>query len=321
MRNVGIVGGGDVNLLVTEINTDLIKRPIKPSNVISQLAWMRPGGMVGQRSIFPVKMFGNRSQKRGVYEEIKGTLPETANFSVECDLWAPEAELIPALTRACDLYGVVKDGLTEILAQAEIELERQFAETISNGLTEIVDYDGKTYFATDHECNPNRPGLKAFSNYKAGRALDHDGIVDTFDDHDQMPGPDGNLLSMPGDYIVFVSTKNQEKRAKDLLSARLVTNKAGTATQENTMQGEASVLRVPPLRAYSSGKLWGICKIASAQHRPFVFQQPIPLQAYVEGVAINEHIQATFSVGKQGVKDAHGMGYLWPQLCILCVEP
>lgn len=322
MRNNGLTGINDVDLLLTQVNADLIQRPIAPGASYNQLAWCRKGGTIGQRSVFPVPFFGNKSKKRSIFEEIPGTKAEVAQFSVQSDMWGPDAEIIPALTRACDIYGLVENNLPTILAQAGIELDRQMAELIGLGVSTIVDYDGKNYFATDHLCNPNRPSLKTFSNYKTNRACNAAGITATLEDLAIMPGPDGNLLSMPGKLVIFTSTEAQYITAADLMNGTLIANAAGTATQSNVgLRGRADVINLPALREYGSAKYWGIAKIVTDKHRPFVMDQPIPLQAYIEGLGINEHTQATYSIAKQGVQDAHGFGYLWPQLCVLCVEP
>ena len=38
------------------------------------------------------------------------------------------------------------------------------------------------------------------------------------------------------------------------------------------------------------------------------------------GLAVDETLQVTRSVGKQGWKSVHGFGYGWPHLAVLCVE-
>lgn len=321
MRNSGLTGISEVDLLLTEINTDLAQRPIAPNAAHSRLAWCRKEGKVGQRTIFQLPWFGNAWQKKSIYEQTKGTKPAMVSFDVESDMWGPDGELIPALTRACDIYGIVENNIPTMLAQGAVELDRQFGQLIADGVTTKTLYDGKNFFATDHEANPNKPGMKTFSNYKVGRALDDAGIVATIEDLEDMPGPDGNLLEMPGDLVIFCSTGAQRRTAKTLMNAGLIPSSVGTATQSNVMQGDADVMRLKSLKSKGSGKYWGIAKICTDKHRPFVFDNPIPMFAYVTGLSINDQLNVTMDASIQGVKGAHGFGYLWPQLCVLCVEP
>jgi len=322
LRNPGINGLNNIDLLLSGVNADLLQWPVTPTTFISDLCWVRPGGAPqGIKTLFPVRFPGNRWQKRATYEEVKASTPEFAIFSVTTALWAPDAEIIPALTSVSDLYGLVKDGSAALIAEGDIELERQLAELIANGVTETTEYDNLSFFNTAHECNPTRKGLKTFSNYKKNRTLNRQGILDTLGDLKSMPGPSGNLLSMPGEFVIFCSTAAQYDIARLYATAKLVPSTTGTASQENVWAGEFQAIHMQNLADYGSGKYWGIAKVANAQHRPFVFANPQPKQIAIEGVSLNEHTQTTFNVSKIKIQDVHGFGYLWPQLVVLCVEP
>jgi hypothetical protein len=97
----GIIGLGDVDQLLTEINTELAVRPLLPTTVAGQVCWVRNGSegvaSIGKTSVFPVPFFGNRAKPRSIYEEIPGTLPEFAKFSVSHQEWASRRRADPAL--------------------------------------------------------------------------------------------------------------------------------------------------------------------------------------------------------------------------------
>lgn len=323
MLNNALTGLGDVDTLVTEVNTELKNRPIAQENIANQLCWIRLGGSsgkIGQTTIFPVQFFGNRSKVRSVYEEIGGTTPEVAKFSVEVQLHAPDGYLLPQMTMATDIYGIVEGNVTDLRASAQAELERQLAELIGTGASTTTVYDGKNFFATDHEANPTKPGLKTFSNYKTSFDLNYANVSTALDLLDAVPGPDGNLLSMPGRNVIFVSTGAQESAARLLMNGDFIPSTAGTATQSNPLKGRADVVKIVQLRDYGSAKYWGVARIAGDKHRPFTLSMPVPPQMYVSGLAIDESLQVTRSVGKMGWKSVHGFGYGWPHLAVLCVE-
>lgn len=322
----GIIGLGDVDQLLTEINNELSVRPLMPTTVAGQVCWVRNGSegvaSIGKTSVFPVPFFGNRAKPRSIYEEIPGTLPEFAKFSVSHQEWAPDAELIPRYTQLVDLYGIVKDNSSTIIAQSQVEMESQLADLIGLGASTAVAYENyaKNFFATDHEANPNRPGLATFSNYKTGFDLNYTNLSTALDLLDAAPGPDGNPLSMPGKKLVIVSTGRQESEARKLLNGDFIGNIAGTATESNPLKGRADVLKLTRMRQYNGGKFWCVVLVADAKHRPFMLSQVLPPQLYIDGVDINSHSQALRSVARQGWKSVHGFGYLWPQLAVGCVE-
>lgn len=327
MAGDGIIGLGDVNQLLLEINTELATRPLMPSTVAGQVCWVRNGNAdgvksIGKTTVFPLPFFGNRAKVRSIYEELPGTLPEFAKFSVEHQEWAPDAEIIPRYTQLVDLYGIVKDNSQPILAQSQIEMEVQLADLIGLGASTPVAYEnfGKNFFATDHEANPNRPGLATFSNYKTGFNLDYTNLSTALDLLDAAPGPDGNPLSMPGRNIVIVSTGAQESEARKLLNGDFIASKAGTATESNPLKGRADVLKLTSLRKYNSGKMWIVLRVADAKHRPFIMSQVLPPQLYISGVEVDSHSQALRSAARQGWKSVHAFGYGWPQLAVGCVE-
>lgn len=322
----GIIGLGDVDQLLTEINTELSQRPLMSTTVAGQICWVRNGSegvaSIGKTSIFPIPLFGNRAKQRNIFEEIPGTLPEFAKFSVEHQEWAPDAELISRYTRLVDLYGIVKDNSSTIITQSQVEMESQLADLLGLGASTAVAYENftKNFFATNHEANPNRPGLATFSNYKTGFDLDYTNLSTALDLLDAAPGPDGNPLSMPGNKFVIVSTGSQESRARTLLNGDFIPNQAGTATQSNPLKGRAEVLKLTQLRKYNSGKFWAVVLVADAKHRPFMLSQVLPPQLYISDVDINSTTQALRGVARQGWKSVHGFGYLWPQLAVGCVE-
>ena len=323
MLNNALTGLGDVDTIVTEVNTELKNRPIAQDNIANQLCWVRMGGSsgkIGQTTTFPVQFFGNKSKVRSVYEEIGGTTPEVAKFSVEVQLHAPDGYLLPQMTLATDIYGIVEGNVTDLRASAQAELERQLAELIGTGASTVTVYDNKNFFATDHEANPTKPGLKTFSNYKTSFDLNYANVSTALDLLDAMPGPDGNLLSMPGRNVIFVSTGAQESAARLLMNGDMIPNAAGTASQSNPLKGRADVVKIVQLRDYGSAKYWGVARVAGDRHRPFTLSMPVPPQMYVSGLAIDESLQVTRSVGKQGWKSVHGFGYGWPHLAVLCVE-
>jgi hypothetical protein len=320
----GLIGLGDVDQLLTEINTELSQRPINPSTVAAQICWDRPAqggvGAIGKRTIYTVPFFGNKAKIRSIYEELPGTLPAIAKFASEVQEWAPDAELVPRYTQVVDLYGVVKDNASTILQMSAAEMETQLADLIGLGASTIVDYDGKNFFSATHEANPNQPGLAIFSNYKTAFDLNYTNVNTAIDLLDAVPGPDGNPLSMPGKNILIVSTGTQEGTALTLANGEFIPSPAGTATQSNSLKGRFDVLKLTSLRRYNSGKFWCVVRIADAKHRPFSFSKAMPPTMYMEGLSIDEHSQTTRSVARQGWRSVHGFGYLWPQLVVGCVE-
>jgi hypothetical protein len=322
----GIIGLGDVDQLLTEINTELTVRPLMATTIAGQICWVRNGkegpASIGKTSVFPIPFFGNRAKPRSIFEEIPGTLPEFAKFSVEHQEWAPNAELIPRYTQLVDLYGIVKDNSSTIIAQSQIEMETQLADLLGLGASTPVAYESytKNFFATDHEANPNRPGLATFSNYKTGFDLDYTNLSTALDLLDAVPGPDGNPLSMPGKKLVITSTGAQESRARTLLNGDFIPSEAGTATQSNPLKGRADVLKLTQMRKYNSGKFWAVVLVADDKHRPFMLSQVLPPQLYITDVDVNSTTQALRGVARQGWKSVHGFGYLWPQLAVGCVE-
>ena len=57
----GIIGLGDVDQLLTEINNELSVRPLMPTTVAGQVCWVRNGSegvaSIGKTSVFPVPFF------------------------------------------------------------------------------------------------------------------------------------------------------------------------------------------------------------------------------------------------------------------------
>lgn len=319
----GVIGLGDVNQLLTEINSELSQRPLLPTTVAAQVCWQRTGqgtGLIGKTTKFTVPFFGNRAKVRSIFEEVPGTQPELARFEVEHQEWAPDAEIIPRYTQLVDLHGIIRDNAPSIMMQAQIEMETQLADLLGKGASTTVPYDNKAFFATDHEANPNRPGLATFSNYKTSFDLDYTNLSVALDLLDAAPGPDGNPLSMPGKNIVIVSTGAQESKGRKLLNGDIIASPAGTASESNPLKGRADLLKLTQLRAYNSGKFWCVVRIADAKHRPFIFSQVQSPLMYLEGVDINAHSQALRSIARQGWRSVHGFGYLWPQLAVGCVE-
>ena len=296
------------------------------TTIAGQICWVRNGkegpASIGKTSVFPIPFFGNRAKPRSIFEEIPGTLPEFAKFSVEHQEWAPNAELIPRYTQLVDLYGIVKDNSSTIIAQSQIEMETQLADLLGLGASTPVAYESytKNFFATDHEANPNRPGLATFSNYKTGFDLDYTNLSTALDLLDAVPGPDGNPLSMPGKKLVIVSTGAQESRARTLLNGDFIPSEAGTATQSNPLKGRADVLKLTQMRKYNSGKFWAVVpwptpSTARSCCRRFClrsFTSPMSMST-----ARPRRCAASLV---RGWKSIHGFGYLWPQLAVGCVE-
>jgi len=325
MENVGVLGlGSNVEQLFTEINTELAQRPMNPSTVAAQISWQRKaaGGaaIIGKKTIYEVPFFGNRAKVRSIFEEVKGTLPTVAQFLSRVQEWAPDAELIPRYTQITDIYGILRDNIPTILQQASVEMESQLADLIGLGTSTSTPYDNKNFFATDHECNPTKPGLQTFSNYKTGFNLNYDNVNTALDLLDAVPGPDGQPFSMPGENILIVSTGTQEGAALTLANEQYIPNSAGTATTGNSLKGRFKVLKLVQLRNYNSGKFWCAVRIGSDKHRPFSNSQALPPQMYLDGVDIDSHSQALRSVARQGWKSVHGFDYLWPHLAVGCVE-
>ena len=135
--NTGIIGLGDVDQLLQEVNSELSQRSIMPTTVAAQICWERAasGGTatIGKTTIFTVPFFANRAKVRSIYEEIQGTIPTVAKFSSHVDEWAPDAELIPKYTQLTDIYGVVRDNAQIILAMSAVEMETQLADLIGLG--------------------------------------------------------------------------------------------------------------------------------------------------------------------------------------------
>ena len=107
---------GDPAQLLTEINTALSPRPISPSTVLSQVAWVRSGapGAIGQTVVYPVPFIGNKWEVQSLYEEVGGTLPEQVRFSHTIQMWGPKPVLIPMLTKVTDIYGILTDSAQRI---------------------------------------------------------------------------------------------------------------------------------------------------------------------------------------------------------------
>lgn len=328
MANEKIIVSGDPAQLLTEINTELADRPINPATVAAQLCWMRGGSIktIGQKVVYVLPFPGGKWEVQSTYEEVGGVLPEFVKFSQTLQVWGPKPILIPKLTEVCDLYGIIEENSQPLIADAQIEFDRQLSELIGTGQTVVTEYDGKPYFAANHEANPNRPGLAQFSNLRTGFNCNSTNIAIALDDLDAVPGPTGGLFAMPGENIVFVSTGAQEKVALEALNGQITATKvapgdtAGVSVSNAGLLGRARVVKLTQLRNYGSGKLWGVARVATAKHRPFVLSMAMPPQMYHEGLSIDEHLQTTRNVSKHGIKSIHGLGYLWPQLCELCVE-
>ena len=131
-----------------------------PTTVAGQVCWVRNGSegvaSIGKTSVFPVPFFGNRAKPRSIYEEIPGTLPEFAKFSVSHQEWAPDAELIPRYTQLVDLYGIVKDNSSTIIAQSQVEMESQLADLIGLGASTAVAYENYTRTSSPPTTKPTR---------------------------------------------------------------------------------------------------------------------------------------------------------------------
>lgn len=324
--NEGILVSGDPAQLLTEINTELSQRPISPSTVLSQVAWLRGSGgdKIGQTVVYTVPFISNKWKVQSLYEEVGGTLPEQVKFSHTIQLWGPEPVLIPKLTELTDIYGILTDSAQPLIADAQIEMERQLAELIGNGTSGTTSYDNKPFFAADKEASPNRPG-NTFSNYRTGFNCNAANIATVLDDLDSRPGPSGGLFGAMGQDYIIVSTGAQEKAALEAVNgtitdARRSGDTAGVGVSNAGLYGRAKVLKLTQLRSYGSGKLWCAIRVVNQKHRPFVCAMAMAPSVYLEGVDLSDHNQVTRNVGKTGIKAAFGFGYLWPQLAGLCVE-
>lgn len=325
--NEGILVSGDPAQLLTEINTELSQRPISPSTVLSQVAWVRGSGgdKIGQTVIYTVPFISNKWEVQSLYEEVGGTLPEQVKFSHTIQMWGPKPVLIPKLTQLTDIYGILENQAQPLIADAQIEMERQLAELIGNGTSGTTPYDGKAFFATNKEASPNRPG-NTFSNYRTSFDCNAANIATVLDDLDARPGPTGGLFGAVGQDYIIVSTGAQEKAALEALNGQISAVKvasgdtAGVGVSNAGLYGRARVLKLTQLRSYGSGKLWCAVRVCNQMHRPFVFAMAMAPSVYLEGVDLSDHSQVTRNVGKTGIKSAHGLGYLWPQLAGLCVE-
>jgi hypothetical protein len=319
---------GDPAQLLTEINTTLSRRPISPSTVLSQVAWVRSaaGSPIGQTVVYPVPFIGNKWKVQSLYEEVGGTLPEQVKFQHTIQMWGPDPVLIPKLTQLTDIYGILEDSAQPLIADAQIELERQLAELIGTGNTGTTVYDGKAFFATNKEANPNRPGLATFSNYRTSFDCNAANIATVLDDLDARPGPTGGLFGAAGQDYIIVSTGAQEKVAREALNGQISAVKvasgdtAGVGVSNAGLYGRAKVLKLTQLRNYGSGKLWCAVRVVNEMHRPFACAMAMAPTVYLEGINLSDHSQVTRNVGKTGIKSAHGLGYLWPQLAGLCAE-
>ena len=141
-------------------------------------------------SRFP--FFANRAKVRSIYEDFRGLFPLLLSLARMWTSGLPMRELIPKYTQLTDIYGVVRDNAQIILAMSAVEMETQLADLIGLGASTVVDYDNKNFFAVDHECNPNQPGLQTFSNYKTSFDLNYANVNTALDLLDAVPGPDGN---------------------------------------------------------------------------------------------------------------------------------
>jgi hypothetical protein len=327
----GYLSYQSIAALQTEIDTSLTQRPVSPSTVISALAWMRrANGVAGVESRFVLPTWGNRAEKRNPYENIPFTKPESVSFSVVHDEYIPPGELIARSTQLTDLYGIFQENLPMIVAQAQLEYDALLADVLADGHTTTTVYDDKPFFtyaagSGSHQANPNRVGLATFDNFNPSAALNRTNIVAGLQALATVPGFNGLPMSMPGQIVIVVSSKDQELRARTELNATLVASAAGTASQGNQMplvSGPADVLFLPTLAAKDGGKAWYMFKIVNEKHRPICLSIIEPWQTYVEGLGDpTAHSRVTRNVIQYGVRGTHGCGYLYPHLAYKFIEP
>lgn len=324
-----------IDALRQEVNTQLMQRPVARGTVAQQLCWLRTN-FAGGETIFPVSFWSQVAKKRSPFEEVQHVPPELVNFFCSLFEWAPDGQIIPRGTQLADLYGLFENQLPQIVIQAQNEYEFHLAELLGFGQSAVLGplgiggglttYDGLVHYSTTKLVNPNRPGLGVFANFDGALTLNRAGLVSAFNFLDQVKGPDGRVLRMPGELVVVVSNEDQYDRAAAELFTKIRAIPVGAVAAgsiDNTpnVQGRAGLLKLPDLQDYDGGKGWYVAKIVSAEHRPFVLNLKEAPATYIEGLSANDHSRVTRNLIRYGWRGFWGMGYLWPQLSFKAIEP
>ncbi len=315
-----------VDALVQRVNTELNNRPIAPTMITAEIAWMRDSAQkAGLEDVFAEEMFGDAVEERSPFEELAATEPELAIFSVVHKEWAPRAKVIARGTQVSDVYGILDGAAEKYLELGQTTYDQHLAYFLGNGQNITTRYDGQTFFhASAHECNPVRRGLKQFGNYTTATNLNRANLVAAFQKLGSRPDYNGKVNKLPGKLLILCSNEDQYSRASTEINGSLVANAAGTATQSNSLQGRAEVRILPDLADYDVsggvGKAWYVCKLVSERFRPVVASFVERPYMFLEGVMPSEHLRTTRNLIKHGWRGTWAIGGLYPQLIEKYVE-
>jgi hypothetical protein len=357
--DLNVIEFNRIDAYVQQINTDLAQRPIAPSTVTRQIAYVNGGikiddkqqastmigGRFGREVIYPVPMFGNMDEARNPYEEVPHTPPELVNHKVIVREWAPKGEIMPRGTAIADIYGILQNQLPNIMALGQAVIETHTADLLGFGESATIStiygigggnivYDNLPFFSPGHLPNPNRPGVGVpFSNFFNGMNLDRAGLARMLDFLEATQMPDGQIVTLPGRNIIVVSTEDQLDRASVLLHGTqrvggAVISVAGVPTgvggsESNQLIGRADVVKLPALQRYNVvggvAKGWYGFRV-SGKHCGITVAVVEALNAYIEGLDPNSFGRVTRNVTRYGRRGHWGHGYLWPQMAGKAIE-
>ena len=313
-----------VDALTQRISTELNNRPIAPTMITNEVAWVRDSAQkAGLEDVFAEEMFGDAVEERSPFEELPATEPEVAIFSVVHKEWAPKAKVITRGTQVTDVYGILEGAAEKYLEQGQTTYDQHLAAYLGDGqnVINITRYDGRPFFdAASHECNPVRKGLKLFGNYATATNLNRANLVAGFQKLGSRPDYNGKVNKLPGKLLILCSNEDQYNRACTELNGSFVANAAGTATQSNSLQGRAEVRILPDLQEYDGGKGWYIFKIVSDKFRPIVASFVERPYMFIEGLLPGEHLRTTRNLLKHGWRGTWAIGGLYPQLAEKYIE-
>ncbi len=197
-----------------------------------------------------------------------------------------------------DTYGTYRPRFTAMGNVAAMHPDELCFKLLADGFT-LKCYDGKPFFADDHE----------FGSNKGTAVLSVDSLADAIADLGSIMDSEGNPLFNGSEILTLVTGPKLEKTAKIILNNDLIAEDGTTIN--NPMKGAAAYVKSPRI---TSATAWYVA-VEFQGMLPIIFQQgdPPEFRAF-ESPVQSEHVFKTdeYLYGSYCYDNA---GYGLPQLC------
>ncbi|TXH16873.1 MAG: hypothetical protein E6R03_04775 [Hyphomicrobiaceae bacterium] len=206
-----------------------------------------------------------------------------------------------------DKAGLYKGKIEQLGYVGEDLPNRMVVYLLQNGKT-LKCWDDKAYFATNHECNPNKPGLGTVSNLRTAKPLTEANARDLWSLFLQQPGSDGQPKGLPPD-TVFVHP-DEYFDALEIFNAAFISgiSSSSPGSRENVM-AKVEKIQVKQLKRSTESGVWYYASTMAggAINNPLIVQ--VREAAHLVTPPAYSAAEYNRRVLQWSVESSHGFGY------------